>query len=309
MGYPVGGGAANYSATGANNTSKFIPQVFSGKLLEKFYNNSIYQDICQTDYEGEIKSSGDEVIIRTVPTLSVWQYTKGVELNSEMPESPNVSLKIDRGFYTNFMLHNIDRVQSDLNLMDDWGNDASEQLKLEVNKDVLQTVYANAAADNAGATAGAKSGDINLGTFGAPLSLTKGNVIDFIVDCGTVLDEQNRPESGRYLVLPPKLCGLIKKSELKDASVTGDGKSTLRTGRLGDIDNFTLYRNNDLSVTSGKYDLIAGHKSAITFAGQITESDKVKAEKHFGEYARMLFVYGFEVVQPESLIHAVAQAG
>ena len=56
MGYPVVSGSPNYSSTGANNTSKFIPQRWSTKLLTKFYANTAYEEISNTDYEGEIKS-------------------------------------------------------------------------------------------------------------------------------------------------------------------------------------------------------------------------------------------------------------
>ena len=47
----------------------FIPEIWSGKLLEKFYAATILAAIANTDYEGEIKSKGDTVHIRTRPTI------------------------------------------------------------------------------------------------------------------------------------------------------------------------------------------------------------------------------------------------
>ena len=47
----------------------FIPQIWSGKLVEKFYAATVLAAISNTDYEGEIKNFGDTVNIRTRPTI------------------------------------------------------------------------------------------------------------------------------------------------------------------------------------------------------------------------------------------------
>lgn len=310
MGLAVDAGAKNYSSTGANNVSKFIPQIWSSKLVEKFYKATVFGDICNTNYEGEIKAFGDKVVIRTIPTITIRTYVKGTNLTYEEPESANVELDIDQGKYFAFKEYLVDKYQSDLNLMNMFAEDGAEQMKISIDADILGTVYSSVAAANAGATAGAISGNINLGSHTTPLALTKTNIVDFIVDCGTVLDEQNLPESNRYIVLPARACALIKKSDLKDASLTGDGTSMLRNGRLGMIDRFTIYSSNNVDVgtsgDAGEYDLIFGHKSAITFAAQITEMEEVQMQNDFGKFIRSLMVYGYEVIKPTSLGYAVA---
>ena len=47
--------------------------------------------------------------------------------------------------------------------------------------------------------------------------------------------------------------------------------------------------------------IIAGHKSAITFASQVTKMETVRNPSDFGDYIRSLNVYGFKVVKPEAL--------
>ena len=305
MGYPVGGGAANYPATGASNTSKFIPEIWSGKLVEKFYNATVFGDIANTDYEGEISSYGDKVYIRTVPDLTVSDYTKGGGLTYQNPESANVELLINKGKYFAFNLWDVDKYQSDLNLMNTFAEDGGEQIKIAVDTDVLGSVFTSVAAQNAGGTAGAGS-NINLGTNLTPRAITKTDVVDFIVDAGQILDEQNIPESGRYIVLPPGMASRIKKSELKDASLAGDGTSMLRNGRLGMVDRFTIYSSNSVSQTEvGEYDVIFGHPSALTFAGQITAMEDMPNPDDFGQLVRSLFVYGFSVIKPDAMGHAV----
>ena len=43
------GGAPNYSSSG---TAGFIPEIWSGKLVEKLYASTVFGEIANTDYEG-----------------------------------------------------------------------------------------------------------------------------------------------------------------------------------------------------------------------------------------------------------------
>ena len=262
-------------------------------------------EIANTEYEGEIASQGDNVIIRTTPTITIRDYSKGQTLQTERPEPETIELAIDRGKYWNVAVDDVDKFQSDYSYIDDWTRDASEQLKITIDTLVLGDIYGDAHADNVGATAGAISNDINLGVASTPLVLDKTNILDFIVDLGTVLDEQNVPESDRWVVLPVWACGMVKKSDLKDASLAGDGTSILRNGRLGMIDRFMIYRSNLLNSSSGEFDVIAGHKSALTFASQMLNSETLRAESTFGTLVRGLQVFGYKVIKPEGLVHAV----
>jgi hypothetical protein len=196
--------------------------------------------------------------------------------------------------------------------MDMWSKDASEQMKIKIDQRVLTDMLPDIAALNKGTAAGAVSGAFNLGTTASPLTVTKdgaggtASVVDLIVDLGTVLDEANCPEAGRFLVIPARMAGLIKKSELKDASLVGDGTSMIRNGRLGMVDRFTLYVSHNLKVdTGGKYNIVAGTKMGLTFASQMTEMETIRSESTFGNVIRGLQVYGYKVVKPEALAQSV----
>lgn len=276
-------------------------------MVEKFYPATVVGDIANTDYQGEIKSYGDSVVIRTTPNITITDYEVGMDLDYENPESPSVLLEIDRGHSFSFAFEGVDKYQSDINLMDDWAGDASEQMATTVDRRILSEIYLDAAPENQGAAAGRISADINLGVAGAPRVLTSADVIDWIVDLGTVFDEYDIPESQRALVIPAKVAGLVKKSDLRDASIAGDDTSIVRNGRLGMIDRFTLYSSNLLAQAGGEYNVIACHKSALTFAAQMEDQKLVhmlNPRKH-GELVRGLMVYGFEVIKPESMAWSV----
>lgn len=304
MPYPVVSGRPNYSGN-------FIPEIWSGKLIENFYDATVLAAISNTDYEGEIRSMGDTVNIRTTPEITIRDYVKGQTLTVETPDKPKIQLVIDKGEYFACVEDDIDKIQTDVNLMDTWSKDASERMKIKIDQRVLTDLLPGIGAFNKGLTAGEQSASYNLGTTASPLTVTKDgasattSVIDLIVDLGTVLDEANCPEAGRFLVIPAKMAGLIKKSELKDASLTGDGTSVVRNGRLGMIDRFTLYVSHNLNVSSGKTSLIAGHKMGFTFASQMTEMETIRSESTFGNIIRGLQVYGYQVVKPEALAQAV----
>lgn len=298
MGFPVAAGAANYSGN-------FIPEIWSAKLIENFYDATVLAAISNTDYEGEIKSMGDTVNIRTTPEMTIRPYQKGMTLTVDRPDKPKIQLLIDQGDYFAAIEDDVDKVQADINLMDQWSKDASEKMKIAIDAKVLTGMLPDVSTLNKGATAGRISGNINLGATGSAVQLTKTNILDFIVDMGTVLDEANAPEGNRFLVIPAWAAGMIKKSDLKDASLAGDGTSILRNGRLGMIDRFTLYMSHNLNsvVDTGNkcFSIIAGHKMGLTFASQMTEMESLRAESTFGNIIRGLQVYGFKVVKPEAL--------
>jgi len=306
MAFPVAPGRPNYSGN-------FIPEIWSGKLIENFYDATVLAAISNTDYEGEIKGQGDTVNIRTTPNITIRDYVKGQNLVVENPDKPKLQLLIDKGEYFACVEDDIDKVQSDINLMDSWSKDASEQMKIKIDQRVLTDILPDIASINRGATAGRISAAFNLGTSAAPLTVTKDGAVgttpvtDLIVDMGTVLDEANCPESGRFLVIPARMAGLIKKSELKDASLAGDNQSVMRNGRLGMIDRFTIYVSHNLNVSSGKFSIVAGTKMGLTFASQMTEMETIRSETTFGDIIRGLQVYGYKVVKPEALTTAVVQ--
>ena len=306
MSYPVSPGRPNYSGN-------FIPELWSGKLIENFYDATVLAAISNTDYEGEIRQFGDTVNIRTTPEITIRDYVKGQTLTVENPDKPKLQLVIDKGEYFACVEDDVDKVQSDINLMDTWSKDASERMKIKIDQRVLTDILPGISSFNKGATAGEQSASFNLGTTGAPLTVTKDgaggttSVVDLIVDMGTVLDEANAPEADRFLVIPAKMAGLIKKSELKDASLTGDSQSVIRNGRLGIVDRFTIYVSHNLYVSSGKYNILAGHKMGFTFASQMTNMETIRSETTFGNIVRGLQVYGYEVIKPEALSTAVVQ--
>jgi hypothetical protein len=330
-GYPLAGAGTTppiYPTGSATPTpayaGTFIPILWSTKLIEKFYASTVLAAISNTDYEGEIKSKGDTVVIRTKPSITIKDYRADGLLEIERPSSNIVELKIDKGKYFNLILDDVYEVQSDLNMMNMWSDDAAQQFKIVVDREILLGLLGQAHAKNRGQTAGLISGNVQLGVTGTPIQIVARNpagtagkveIVDLLVRLGQVLDEQNIPENGRWIVVPAWVSSQIKMSELRDASLTGDGTSILRNGRLGMIDRFTIYVSNLLpsgvaaGLAAGEWVIYAGTQHGLTFASQINNVETLRSEMTFGQLLRGLQIYGYKVLDGTALAQAIVVPG
>lgn len=310
--------AGNYPQYYSGDTTKYTPVVYAKKLLLKFYDVTVFGEIAQRDYEGEISNQGDTVIIRTRPDVTIANYTRNMDLRAarEFKEPIAVELLIDKAKFYSVGLDAIDERQFDISALDEWASDASEAMGIAIDTDVLANIYTEVDSDNTGVAAGRKSGSYNIGSSGVPLTLTKANVLDFIADCGSILAENSVPVGmNRWMVLPQIICNKIEKSDLRSALFSGDSPNVaLRNGRIGEISNFKIYASNNLTVVSGSgatsvWPVMFGHTSALTFASQLIKERKIELQDTFGEALEGLQVYGYKVVNPKYMGTGYVKAG
>ncbi len=281
-------------AAGYNNlpNGHFIPEVWSRKLQAKFYATTVFGAISNNDWEGEIQGQGSKVIIRKRPTITISDYEVGGTINYQDLTDEKIELLIDKAKVYAFKVDDIDRAQADINIINETTLDASEQMKIHIDTDLLANVYTDATS--------------SLSTT----VVTKTNVLEWIVDAGTELDQLNIPVEGRWLVIPPWIAGMIKKGDLKDASLTGDLQSPIRNGRLGMIDRFTIYVSNNIALTgvaaTGTFHCLAGTRDFVCFASQYVKTETLRLQDTFGDAIRGLNVYGFKVTHPDSGVYMPA---
>ncbi len=315
--YPVSGSFATnpaYSGT-------FIPAIWSSKLNQKFYAASTFAACTNTDWEGDISNVGDKVVINNIPDIAISDYTVGAGLTYQVPTPSTIEMNLDQGKSFAFQLNDVLKYQAQPELMDTFSNDASEQMRVAMDFAGWRDNFNGGAAANKGATAGVRSSAYNLGTDNAPITLNATNVLQKILELAAVLDEQNVPETDRWLVIDPMTRTLLMQSNLAQAQFMGDATSIVRNGMIGKIDRFTVYVSNQLpraaAATSfptkanpsgvaqagaaARRAILAGHKSAIAFASQMTKTETLRNPSDFGDFVRGLNVYGYKVVKPESL--------
>ncbi|MBT7538602.1 MAG: hypothetical protein HN683_04640 [Gammaproteobacteria bacterium] len=318
--------------TSPEYTGSFIPTLWSGKLLAKFYQNTMLSEISNTDYEGELRNKGDTIRIRTAPSITILDYTgAGSTLTTEVPTPIYQDMQVDQAKYFSVQTNDVLAQQADMDLMNMFTDDAAKQMKINIEDEFFFNCFVTEgpAAANSGATAGALSAAYDLGILTAPIDTsTANNLLECILRMSAALDEQNVPEDGRWLVMTPYDRQILMRSDIAQAYFSGDASSTIRTGKIGMLDRFTVYVSNLLprgdankDLVSGLTDpstggattanqrrtMIAGTKHATSFAMTISKTEPLRNQTDFGDIVRGLAVYGRKVVKPEALVVALVE--
>ena len=288
----------------ADGTNRYIPILYAKKVLYDFYKSTVWNEVTNTDYEGQFKNMGDVIQIRTAPnTGDPVAYTKGASLTYKTPAANAQEMVIDKAFYQAFVVEDVDKVQTDVSLLDMYVTDASQRMKIYTDGLVQTAMRTGMHASNAGATAGVISSSYNLGvdTVAGAIQLDRTNALDKLVDLSSVLSEQNVDDMNRWVIIPEWYANRLKLSDLKAADFSGDSSGMVRTGLIGSINGMKVYVNNNTSSGTNAYAITSGLKMATSFAIQMSKTDTLVAESTFGEKWRTLWVWGVKVVRSEGI--------
>jgi P22 coat protein - gene protein 5. len=265
--------------------TNFIPTIWSARLNEGFKKALVYGNCVNTDYEGEIKGAGSTVKINSVGAVTIDNYDKSTGINKPQElDSSQSTLTIDQAKYFNFQVDDIDKAQANVDLLDAGIKEASYGLA-NVADQYIANFYTEVKAGN------------TIGDDTTPIVPSIANAYDYLIDLGVILDENNVSEIDRFVVVPSWFYGLL----LKDPRYTKE-IDIMRTGFVGNIDNMAVYKSNNVPNTSGeKYKIIAGQKSAISFAGQVDSVEAYRPESQFSDAVKGLQVYGAKCIKPEGI--------
>jgi hypothetical protein len=306
MPVPAAAGYPQYSGS-------LITPIFRMDLLERFYDTTIYSDISTTEYSGELTKGGDQITFMREPKVIVRDYDKNGKIIHDTIDGEPVTMTIDFAKTFSIKMNHIDERQ--IQNFEKWKagflKSAGYELTRQIDPHLLTEMWTNVAASNTGPTAGVVSQNINLGTPGTPLVVTKTNVNEVLTWVNQVLDESLAPQEGRFIVLPPVGYTVLLNSELRLAYATGMAQSPMLNGRLPtEIAGFMIMRSlNVPSVIDGSarvYHIVAGVKMATAFAAQIEESRVMSDKDDWANYYQGLSVYGFKVLYPDALVHIYA---
>lgn len=308
----------------ANNVNAFVPEFYSQKLLKESKEMTDFKNnMTNSDWEGEIKSAGDTVHICT-PDASNIVIGEGVvpEVNDVYPKS--MTLTIDKTKSFQFKFNDIEQAQSQFNMMEGYMSIANERMMIEVNKELELEVLNNAEVPNVGTNAaGFQATSATINTFFNRLKKTlmankalspagfytfKGNKeqalqLNAVVTIGTGLFEQ-----------------LINSTQLTHPTVQGD--DILYKGVVGQIAGMQIFvdtlldgikqtecANHYADEAGKKFIAIAGTKMGITFAEQYNKVEKLRDPQTFADIGRALYLYGYKITNPKSLVKGTVVVG
>jgi hypothetical protein len=278
----------------AMTSNVFKPELWSKLLLRDIMDGGVMLDCVNRNYEGEIKSQGDTVHIQKVGDIKVNTHDENTDMTYQDIAGTTIPLVIDQAKDFAFLVSDIDKVQSNVELMKQYTNKAKKNIVL------VKDAYLHALG-----VAGVDSKN-QMGT----VAITASNVYGTLVDMFTKLAEANaidadgKGEDGKapFLVVPPAVLAVIKKSEeAKHATTLGD--QTIRKGAIMNYAGFDIKQSTNVKDDSG-FKILAGTTEGITYAEQITKVESLKDVARFGDYVRGLYLYGAKVAQPTCLASA-----
>ena len=116
----------------------FTPIKYSLKLVELLYNDTLYPYITNTQYEGQIKESGDRVRVRTAGKISLSTYTKGMELVKQELTPTYEDLIIDQQQYFAFGVDDVDKIQNDIDAINEYAMSSKRDMAELIDADILK---------------------------------------------------------------------------------------------------------------------------------------------------------------------------
>jgi len=276
----------------------FIPTVWAGRLLTALENALVYgqKQVCNRDYEGEIQAAGNTVKIASIGNVAVADYEKDTDIaDAAALTDAEQTLLIDQQKYFHFYVDSLDRVQQNVDIMDEAMRNAGWRLREEADNFLAGVMDAAMPAGN------------TIGSIATPIVPTKDNAYEYLVDLGVKLDESNAPINGRFCIIPAWFHGMLLKDDRFVRSGTTVGDARLANGEVGEAAGFRILKSNNVPNTSGlKYKIIAGHANATAYVEQILDLQGYKPEKRFGDAVKGLHVYGAKVVRPACLACLIA---
>lgn len=286
--------------------NSFIPTLWSARLLVNLQKAQVFAGLVNRDYEGEIANAGDTVKINGIGAVTVGTYAKNsTSLSWQTLADASQALLIDQSKYFAFKVDDVDKVQTNVNLIDAAMQEAAYALSDNIDQFIAGLHVQAATANKIGADGGSAK-TVGLGT-------DEINPYRQLVDMATVLTKADVPQDGRWVVLPAWYQGMLLKAELIAANPNGSNGDAIINGRIGRLAGFDLYVSNNVTddaQSTKTYRVMFGTRQAISLAVQKQPSmEAVRLQDSFADGVRGLMLYGGKVVRPSALGVLYAKEG
>ncbi len=269
----------------------FAPTIWSSRILSRLDEELVFGQVCNRDYEGEIRSLGDTVKINEIGPVTIRSYTRGStsDITWEFLQDAQKELKIDQAKYFAFEVEDIDKAQNTPGVAAEAQEKAMWGLRNNIDE-AIAAKYTEAGITVIGTSA----------TSGQDIA--SHNVIRAFSQAQFKLDEANVPPAGRWMVVPPWFAGKMALAGIiRDTNNSG----IISSGRIpGNFFGFNVYVSNNVSGGTPAADnakIMCGYTGTISLAVQLLEVEAVRPAKQFSDLVKGLLVYGFKVVRPSTL--------
>jgi hypothetical protein len=279
--------------------TNFIPELWAAQLLVAARKDLVYGQprVINRDYQGIIGQKGDTVRIVGLGDVTISDYTKGTDMAAPQQLLDTATeLKITQQKSFALALEDLDTAQAAGAFAPAARDQASYRLS-DTRDAYVASLYTDASADNL------IGSDSSPQVPDAVQDGGSNNIFNLIEDCAVALSESNVPKTGRWMIVPPWVSGLLAKDmKLAGASAQAVGAPAVLNGFVARIAGFDILESNNVpNTTSTLYKVMFGTDRAITFADQIVKVETIRDPDQFRDILRGLDVYGAKVVRPDYL--------
>lgn len=273
--------------------TQFIPTVWSSRLLVRLRKMLVFEQIVNTDYEGEISQFGDTVKINEIGPVTVSDYTRNstsAPLSMQYLTDAQKELVIDQAKSFNFAVDDLDAAQSKPKVMDAAMDEAAYAVRDVVDQHIAG-LYGQAG--------------LTLGSSGSTITVYAKNVMNILGAVSQKLRDQgvSMPIWG---VVPP---WFFQKVTAKQQEIRTDNTGVLDNGFMRQItvNGIQLFESNNVSGhssfdTTATNRIMFGTRRAISHAGQVSQVEAVRPDFYFADMVKGLYLYGSKVVRPNELV-------
>lgn len=280
--------------------ANFKPEIWSSKLIMDRDARVVGVQNSWRLFEGDIANAGDRVHISGLFGATIRDLTDGG--NIEDPETvsdESTELYIDQRKYINFMVDDIDRIQSCADIMQAIISKTSNNLA------VMQDEYVyGVASAGAGKTIDATASGSEL---------TSKNVLSYLSGALAFIRSSRVYNNGEvFFEVHPYV---FAKLQLAFSMMGQQGGDTYKNGYRGPLFGCMVFESNSIPVTDSSgntvkagsdgaiYHNIVRTGEAVAFAEQKSINFKAyDIEKGFGEGIKGFTLYGAKVVKPSELV-------
>lgn len=276
----------------------------SGMALAALRKAIVFGDVVNTDYQGLITGRGDSVSIPVIGSVTVGTHTRNETITYEDLDATDMKLIIDQEKKVAFQVDDADRTQAIVNTVAAYSDDAGYQFANDADM-YLASMHSQGTVAS------------GLGTTAVPVSVTAKatsgsvqSVLQVLATINKLLDANNVPSAGRFLVVPPWFHMKLVLANIITLQTTN--QQALTNGRILNLMGLDIRMSNNVveaSADTGSK-IMAGTRAAISYASQMQEFKVIETmETKFGTGVRGLHLYGAKVVQPKQLLVATLSSG
>ena len=264
--------------------TNFKPKIWAKAIERERDTLSVGAALCNRSYEKDVANMGSSIQINWTKRPTVRSYTVGTDITAPetLEGSGSTLLELNQLKYVNFMVDDVDELQSAPDIMESCMHEAAAAIAADADKYVY------------GLYAGAGASITNLG-------VTAENITGIISEAAQTLYEHDVPQNEElFLEVSPEIYQLMWQAKILRETPNGDA---FGSGFVGMYDNFKVYMSNCLFKDAADVTYcFARTRKSIAFVGQMKKMEAYRPEGLFADAVKGLHVYGAKVVRPNELV-------